>query len=152
MNKMIMVLSFLCMVGILEAGSDVNIGQLKAISFPEVTFDKIRPSDAITWIRNASREHDVSEDKDGVNIVLMDNLKYRRNKNDAGKKPKSTPLITMRAKNISLYEVLNIVTDMGDLKWRIRGKVIVVLPKDYPDKDLNVRYYNAVPASIKQVK
>jgi general secretion pathway protein D len=54
-------------------------------------------------------------------------------------------LITFRAREISLFDALKIVTDVANLKHRIDGSVVMVVPADEPEGVLVLRKYDVLP-------
>jgi len=53
--------------------------------------------------------------------------------------------VTFSARNISLKEALDIVTELTGTKYRIRGSTVRVVPEHDPDDRIVVRMYNVLP-------
>jgi len=117
---------------------------------PEVNFRQAHIRDVVHFLSRASRDHDPK--KVGVNMIWSGDaadLKKRRPLGEQGKADgadeSGVPLITFRARHISVLEALNLVTQIAGLKYRIDGNVIMVVPKNAPDADIRVRSYNVKP-------
>jgi hypothetical protein len=54
-------------------------------------------------------------------------------------------LITFRANNLSLMEALQIVAEMADLKVRISGNVVMLVPKNKPDSKIVHKMFRVEP-------
>jgi general secretion pathway protein D len=66
----------------------------------------------------------------------------------AGAVPSGEVMITFSALDISLREALDIVCDLGDLKYRVRGSVVMIVPLDKADGDIGLRMYDVLPSLI----
>ena len=112
------------------------------IQIPEVEFTNAPLDAVVDYIRDASVEHDASdedvEDK-GVDILLMADV-------EAKKQP-----VTLRLRNVTLSRLLMHVCEMVDMEYRTEGEVVVVsqdagpniirmypiLPSVFPESDFN---------------
>jgi len=134
--------------------------KLKKITIPEVTF---RPPativDAIDFFKQASIDYDDPEiplDQRGVNLILK--LPQAAS---AGPAPAegaagdvfasaataatgipSIPAISARF--LSLYDSLKLVCDVTGMKFRISGKIVMIVPMNDPDQQLVTRNYNVL--------
>jgi hypothetical protein len=127
--------------------------KLGRATIPEVNFRQAHIRDVVHFLSQASRNHD--RNKVGVNMIWggdAGSLKRRRplgkeGKTDAAKAADESgvPLITFRARHISVLEALDIVTQMAGLKYRIQGNVVLVTPKSAPDGEIQVRTYTVKP-------
>ncbi|MBM4147469.1 MAG: hypothetical protein FJ224_00280 [Lentisphaerae bacterium] len=145
--------------------------KLEQITIPEIDFRLANINDVLEVLQDSSREFDKSETdegKKGVNIIL--NLRSGATGGAAAPSlapigdlfsttaPASTargsavpgseavPLITFNARYISLLEALKIVTNVANLKWRIEGSVVMIVPLNAPDGEVIVRMYDVLPS------
>jgi len=149
-------------VAISDTKSDEQLvsKKLKKITIPEVTF---RPPativDAIDFFKQASIDYDDPEiplDQRGVNLIL--------------KLPQSAPTATpaeggaatdifssaatattgipsipaISARFLSLFDSLKLVCDVTGMKFRISGKIVMIVPLNDPDQQLVTRNYNVL--------
>lgn len=128
-----------------------KLGQTKV---PEVNFRQAHIRDVVHFLSEASRNHDPK--KVGVNMIWSGDAAALKKMRPMGKKDGGTgkkdgvdasgvPLITFRARHISVLEALNIVTQIAGLKYRIEGNIVLVMPKNAPDDTIRVRTYNVKP-------
>ena len=54
-------------------------------------------------------------------------------------------MVTFSAKNISLKEALDIVTQLTGTKYRIEGSTVMIVPQAAADDKIVVRMYNVLP-------
>jgi len=138
------------------------LNKMKSIKIPEIDFRQANIHDVISFLTRASRDHDVAQEGDdtvGVNIIL--NLQ-------AGGAPAAAPTttdpfaeplegggfesgmaglrnITFNARGISLFEALRLVTQISNLKYRIEGSVVMIVPFNAPEGEILVRMYDVLP-------
>jgi hypothetical protein len=101
--------------------------RMSAVIIPEIDFRQANIRDVVDFCGSAIVEHatGLKEDKDT-------RLKVRIHKSALVCKmlpyalPEAPPLITFAARDISLLEVLNIITELAHLKMSIDGNVITV--------------------------
>ncbi len=136
--------------------------KMEAIMIPEVEFRQAVIHDVIDFLQQASREFDISdapEHQKGVNIIL--NLRQTAQAaapvdvvDDPFADPVAgggadqaggVPLITFSARHISLLEALKIVTKVANLKHRVEGSVVMILPWNAPTGEIIVRTYDVLP-------
>jgi general secretion pathway protein D len=134
--------------------------KLKKITIPEVTF---RPPativDAIDFFKQASIDYDDPEiplDQRGVNLILK-----LPQASSAAPAPAegaagdvfasaatastgipSIPAISARF--LSLFDSLKLVCDVTGMKFRISGKIVMIVPMNDPDQQLVTRNYNVL--------
>ena len=133
--------------------------KMKAIIVPEISFRNVGIVDAIKFFEDASREYDdpgLPPEKRGVNFVLkhIGNTSPSPVAVSATADPfaadasatagvAGTP-INLSVRFSSLWDALKIVTDVANLKFRIRGNIVMITPANMPDKDLEVRSYSVL--------
>ncbi|MFC1462678.1 hypothetical protein ACFLQU_03640, partial [Verrucomicrobiota bacterium] len=146
------------------------VKKMKSIKIPELSFIQANIQDVIAFLQDASVEYDPEPDpakKQGVNIILHLGAGQRpgvgQDAADAGleegfgvDEPAAAPalevpLITFTARFISLFEALKIVTQVANLKSRIQGNVVIIVPKDAPDGDIIVRMYDVKPTFMERI-
>lgn len=135
--------------------------KLRSITIPEVKFRQANVRDVIQFLVDASREYD--PDEEGVNIILNLNRRHAATTTAANDdlfgaaeleaQPRElNETITFSARHISLMEALDIVCQVGGLKYRVDGNIVMVVPFDEPDEKIIVRTYNVVPTFGDKVK
>ena len=136
-----------------ETLEDRIVKKMREIILPDVKFEGANPRDVIKWIQEQSREHDEERDetKRGVSFAL-DTLPEEIEGGDATGGVFDAPAgasnlrrIVVSASYISLYDTLETVCDMANLKWYLQGKVVVIVDKDKPIKELVSKDYNVMP-------
>ncbi len=145
---------------------DVRIQEkMRNIIIPEINFRAANLIDVITFLGDASREYDspdVPAEQRGINIILTTQLPSaprapRAAPGDPFAEPRdvgdpSAPgvdvPVTFQARYVSLYDALQIVMNLADLKYRIRGNVVIVMPSNFPEGELMHRMYNVLPTLV----
>jgi hypothetical protein len=152
-----------------EFQRDRMIEKMRSIKIPEIDFRQVNIYDAIIFLADASVENDrdaAPGEKKGVDIILDLGAAGRppapmsddpfADALDLGGQDSSIradiPLITFRARYISLHEALRIITSVAGLKYTIRGSVVIVVPRHAPDADLVTRTYHAGPPLKKFIR
>jgi general secretion pathway protein D len=144
------------------------LDKMERIIIPELDFRQANIHDVIFFLQEASVEFDTGErpegEEPGVNIIL--NLRGRQAPPSAAAPadPFAAALapsdaggggdiqhITFSARYISLLEALDIVTEVADLKYRIEGSVVMVLPSDAPAGAIVHRMYDVLPTVIERI-
>lgn len=138
--------------------------KMEQIKIPEVDFRQANIHDVVEFLQMASVDFDPAEgpdDEKGVNIILSLGESGRSSPaepaasddpfgsmlQESNTAPASeVPLITFTARYISLLEALRIVTQVADLKYRIEGSVVMIVPFDAAEGDIVVRMYDVLPA------
>ncbi|MDR2849753.1 MAG: hypothetical protein LBW77_04320 [Verrucomicrobiota bacterium] len=133
--------------------------KLRDIVIPEVTF---RPPatiiDAVDFFKQASRDYDKPEiplEQRGINLVLKlpkggGAAAPADTSNDPFGAPASSgsgnvPTIpALSARFINLYDALKLVCDVTGMKSRIRGNIVMIVPANDPDDELQTRSYNVL--------
>ncbi|MBT3296094.1 MAG: hypothetical protein HN383_12545 [Verrucomicrobia bacterium] len=146
--------------------------KMESIKIPEIDFRQANIHDVIDFLEMASVDFDASdaaEDEKGLNIILS--LGQGRAASAASDDPfaaapapavsddpfavmleddgfrgsANVPLITFTARHISVMEALRIVTQVANLKYRIEGSVVMVVPFNSADGEIVVRMYDVQP-------
>jgi general secretion pathway protein D len=140
------------------------LDKMERIRIPEVDFRQANIHDVMGFLQEQSVEHDdqalIPEER-GVNIILnISSLEgaaeaaapsddfgfdFGDGGGDGGAAASGVPSITFRARNISLLEAMNLVTEIGKLKYRIQGSVVLVIPMDDPGGEIIHRTYSVQP-------
>ncbi|MBT3295573.1 MAG: hypothetical protein HN919_21020 [Verrucomicrobia bacterium] len=139
--------------------------KMEQIKIPEIDFRQANIHDVIDFLQMASVDFDltdVPEDEKGVNIILSlgqgeataaatpaasdDPFASMLEDGEGAAGAGGVPLITFTARYISLLESLRIVTQVANLKYRIEGSVVMIVPFNSADGDIVVRMYNVLPA------
>ncbi len=145
--------------------------KMESIRIPEVNFRQANIRDVVTFLQQQSVEFDPAEnraDRTGVNIIL----KMKQGDQQGGaaaSEPESDffaapsepsgggegggdSLITFSALDVTLKEALDIVVDVANLKYRIRGNVVMLLPQDAAEGDIEHRMYDVLPSAISRLQ
>ena len=102
------------------------LSRMKKMRFPHVAFKPPATIiDAVDFFRSASKDYDdpdLPPEKRGFNFVL----KVPQGQNGEAEFP---PVPTITATDISFYEMLKLVSDSVDYGFKVRGPVVMVMPK-----------------------
>jgi len=134
------------------------LARMDNIKIPEIDFRQANIHDVVNFLQEASVEFDKSDVRDeskGVNIIL--NLKSGRPASEPadifletegvpGLDEGEMPLVTFSARHISLLEALKLVTSIGNLKYRVEGSVVMIVPIDAPEGEIIYRMYDVLPS------
>lgn len=144
------------------------ITKMESITIPEIEFRQANIHAVIEFLREASEDYDETaegDDRKGVNIIL--NL--RKAGGSAGPAApvgpvdpfagvggagapeddaaaSGVPPVTFSARRVSLFEALRIVCEVANLKYRIKGSAVMVVPSDAPVDEIVHRMYNVLPS------
>lgn len=148
-----------------------TIAKMETIKIPEINFQQAFIQDVISFLQEQSVRNDPSKDESepkGVNIILH----LRKSGAPAGGEPKGAEpvvdvfkiegggkegaggggdTITFSARYISLKDALKIVTDLVGLKYRVEGRVVMILPLDAADGDIINRMYDVLPTLLERI-
>ena len=134
--------------------------KLKSIMIPEINFRQANLTDVITFLSDASRENDTENttpDRKGINFILQtsSSAQSAAPSDDAldpfgaagGSVDTSSgaPTFTFSAHYVPLKDVLDIVMSTGNLKYRIRSNMVVIMDKNSPETELQFRSYTVLP-------
>jgi general secretion pathway protein D len=142
--------------------------KMERIIIPELDFRQANIHDVIDFLQDASVEFDTTERPEGaqpgVNIILNLRGKQAAAAPAGPADPFAAALapadgggagdiqhITFSARYISLLEALDIVTEVADLKYRIEGSVVMVVPSDAPAGAIVHRMYDVLPTVIERI-
>lgn len=100
------------------------------------------PIETIVDFLSRAAQSDPREAGDARNINFMLNLHGSTN---AGSAATSVAPITFRARDISLLDALNAITQIAGLKYRIEGNVVLIVPSSAPDGPIIHRAYQVLP-------
>jgi len=145
-------------------GTSAMKKRMQEIIIPEINFRQANLTDVITFLADASREYDprleIPQDRRGINLILSLESgvatppadAFRNNdpfatSSAAGmdSNPGSRP-ITITARWLSLMDALDLVMQLADLKYTVRGNIVTVVPANAPEGDLYHRMYSVLPA------
>ncbi len=137
--------------------------KMEEIKIPEIDFRQANIHDVVDFLQMASVDFDpadIPDEEKGVNIILS--LGQGNKSTAAAAQPDDpfasmldegdaadggqVPLITFTARYISLLEALKIVTQVANLKYRIEGSVVMIVPFNAAVGDIVVRMYDVLPA------
>lgn len=130
--------------------------KMRSIQIPEIDFRQANINDAVNFLRECSVEYDTTETGQagkGVNMVLNLGAEAQVVQQaaqdpfaEAAAAVPEVPLVTFSARYISLLEALKIVTQVANLKFRIEGNVVMIVPRSAPDGEIVVRMYDVLPS------
>jgi len=134
--------------------------KLESIVIPKIEFRQADIRDILELLAQLSAELD--PDKEGVNIILNLHVPGKKRpkreehfmeKSDEKRttSPWDVP-VTFTARTLSLAETLNVVSQMGGLKYRVEGNTVMVVPVDAPAGPIIRRWYHVKPAITDKVK
>lgn len=161
-------------VGAVDSGMGMALERivekkLKDIIVPEVSF---RPPatiiDAVEFFNQASREYDNPELEArarGVNFVLKLSTTHQQSAEpvaadpfaaaanaSSGTSAMGAPVIpNISARFMSLQDALKLVCDVTGMKYTVKKNVVMVMPMNEPDRDLETRSYNVVSTMIERM-
>jgi general secretion pathway protein D len=140
------------------------IGKMEKIVIPEIDFRQANIHDVVDFLQEASVDFDpetAPSKRKGVNIILNLGVEAPAAAPAAPAKQDffgaldqgaaapadsgEVPLITFRARDITLLEAMRIVTEVANLKYRIDGRVLMIVPFDAPEGKIIHRMYDVLP-------
>ncbi|MCX7590627.1 MAG: hypothetical protein N2255_03260 [Kiritimatiellae bacterium] len=130
--------------------------KLQEIVIPELECKQADIRVVLRLLADLSRELD--PEKRGVNIVCGVGCAVAREASQGDPRgglpdiQPDLPLATFSARHISLGDALKIVCQLGGLKYRIEGSVVLVLPRNAPDGPIIVRWYNVLPVIEEKIE
>ncbi|HAS81251.1 MAG TPA: hypothetical protein DCS43_00875, partial [Verrucomicrobia bacterium] len=155
-----------------ETQRQAILNKMSKIRIPEIEFRQANFRDVIIFLVQQSRDFDPEPDKSnkkGVNIILKleSDIAAAAGGSAAVPDPFATPeapadggggaagadsLITFSALDITLKEALDIVVEMGKLKYLVRGNAVMVMPVNAPSGDIEHRWYDVLPTAIERLQ
>ncbi len=134
------------------------LDKMNQIRIPEINFRQADIRDVITFLQRMSVDH--SPDNTGFSMILAlghESRPQQTSDSDAtdffGAPSTDTPQpanITFSALDISLREALDVVTDVADLRWRISGGAIMIIPYTL-SRERATRMYEILPSTIERI-
>ncbi|MBM4164064.1 MAG: hypothetical protein FJ222_06455, partial [Lentisphaerae bacterium] len=142
--------------------------KMQAIMIPSIQFNAANITDVISFFEKASREYDTEKahEKRGVNFVIKPGGGAASVTGGGGAIPDvfspaatggsptaglgSGP-ITFSARYVTLYDALKTVMDVSNMKFRIKGNIVTIMPMNVPDDVLITRSYNVLPTLTERV-
>lgn len=147
--------------------------KMEQIRIPEIDFRQANIRDVVSFLQQQSVEFDpapVQSDRTGVNIILKldqngaaaaEPMQANQQADFFAPPPAAggfgggagtDPLVTFSALDVTLREALEIVVEIAGLKYRIRGNVVMVLPIDAPEGEIEHRMYDVLPSAITRLQ
>ena len=134
--------------------------KMKNIVIPEIEFRQAGLPAIADFLGEASRDYDTvsaNEEMKGVNFVLKRPPAARDQQVQAPADPFAAvtgtqtadagfSTVTFTARRITLKEVLDIVAELANVKYRVKGNVVLIEPADAPQSDMVVRMYDVLPS------
>ncbi len=135
--------------------------KMEKIIIPELNFRQANIVDVIEFLQRASIEYDTTDsppEEKGVNIILnlggdsapvadaRDLDPFAIPSSTISSSGSGTKAITFSSRYISLMEALRIVTEISQLKYRIDGSVVMIVPEGAPDGKIIVKTYDVLPS------
>ncbi len=134
--------------------------KMQKIVIPDLDFRDANITDIVGFLGDASRENDdpdVPPDERGINFILNlgeDALPVAAPAADPWGIPPpattggtgGTPLITIKARFVKLSDAMDMIMEMAGLKYRVRGNMVLIMPKNRADDTLIHKMYNVLPS------
>ena len=134
--------------------------KMQKIVIPDLDFRAANITDIVGFLGDASRENDdpdVPPDERGINFILNlgeDALPVAAPAADPWGIPPpattggtgGTPLITIKARFVKLSDAMDMIMEMAGLKYRVRGNMVLIMPKNRADDTLIHKMYNVLPS------
>ncbi len=143
------------------------LDKMRSITIPEIDFRQANITDVVTFLSEASREHDrqdIPPEERGVNIVLnlggtVDAPAAAATADDPWAAAVSAPAassgnvppLTINARFLTMLSALEMIMDLADLKYRVRDNVVLIMEANKPDGQLIHRMYNVLPSINERV-
>ena len=140
--------------------------KMERIILPEVSFREANLTDVVNFLSDASREYDdpsTPESERGINFSLQRGSDPGGSAVAPSDDPfapvadpgagggDGTPRITFSARYVPLKDVLDVIMNYAQMKYRIRGNIVMIMPENYPEGDLILNMYNVLPTIIERV-
>jgi len=146
-------------VHVVDTPEEKTRKKMESIIFPVIEFEDADITDVVLYLKKKGKEYD--PDGKGVTFVLklgggggsggdslgsdddfdFDDLDDGASYDDSS----GDGTITFSGYDHSLLEILNIVTSLADLKYRIEGRVILIVPLSFPEGNLIRQAYPVLP-------
>lgn len=157
------------------------LDKMAKIRLPEVDFRQANIRDVIDFLHEQSVEFDRSEnpsDRKGVNFILklpedqggggaggaaadpfggdaadpFGGFGDDVGADDGGGGAEGDVLVTFSALDITLRDALDIVVEVAALKYRIKGNVVMIVPRDSADGTIEHRMYDVLPTVVERIQ
>ncbi|MFO7534473.1 MAG: hypothetical protein R6X19_02100 [Kiritimatiellia bacterium] len=141
--------------------------KMETLIIPQIEFRQANIHDVVDFLVKASISEDVKtedpRDK-GVNIILNLGLTAPAAAPSSldpfapaptagtGSSMSGIPEITFTARYISLLQAVKIITQVAGLKYRVEGKIVMIVPSDAPDQDIEHKWYSVEPTFMSQIQ
>ena len=139
---------------------EMTADKMRGIEIPSINFRQANINDVVDFLQQASRDYDdpqLPPEKRGVNLILKlgtsstgsaDSIPSDDPFAQTGESASAggVPPITFKATSMNLYEVLRVITDISELKFRIRGNIVMIMPQDMPTEDMISKTYTVLPS------
>ena len=125
-----------------KAAGQATIKRMKNITIPEIDLRKANIQEIVVFFQRASKKYDskkIPPGKRGINIVLnmlpseapssVSNDDPFAPLADPPVVPAPVPPVTFSARNMNLYDALTHVTELTNLKFFVRGNIVVITRK-----------------------
>jgi general secretion pathway protein D len=142
-----------------KTAEEVTADKMRSIEIPSINFRQANINDVIDFLQQASRDYDdpqLPPEKRGVNLILKLGAPTTSSTTiesddpfaQAGESASSggVPPVTFKATSMNLFEVLQVITDISGLKFRIRGNIVMIMPQDMPTEDMVSKTYTVLPS------
>ncbi len=142
-----------------KTAEEVTADKMRSIEIPSINFRQANINDVIDFLQQASRDYDdpqLPPEKRGVNLILKTGNQAAASTELPSDDPFAqaseaassggVPPVTFKATSMNLYEVLQVITDISGLKFRIRGNIVMIMPQDMPTEDMVSKTYTVLPS------
>ena len=142
-----------------KTAEEVTADKMRNIEIPSINFRQANINDVIEFLQQASRDYDdpqLPPEKRGVNLILKTNQAASSSEAIPSDDPFAqasesassggVPPVTFKATSMNLFEVLQVITDISGLKFRIRGNIVMIMPQDMPTEDMISKTYTVLPS------
>jgi predicted small secreted protein len=138
--------------------------KMNELVIPEINFRQVNIYDAIAFLQEASIKQD--PEKRGISIIgnigtppVQTNDPFAVADEDGfplvqtdGDEDGWVPLITFSSRNITFYEALKIVTEVANMRYRITGDVVMIVPFVYPMGEIVISVYDFLPSTVERIQ
>ena len=146
-------------VSIVDTARDRVLNAIQSIQIPKIDFVNADIHDVVGFLQNAVTEYGkkLEPPLPTLALSLTSPADQVEDPEDPSANPRpaaealeqgsesAIPRITFSARYVTLYEVLRIITDIADLKYRIEGNCIFIVSGNAPDGELITQRYSVLP-------
>ena len=119
-----------------ERNQHAVVQKMKKIIIPGIDFRQANIHDVVAFLMDASVEFDTGPNPKGIRPVLGLCAQAPEETTppvdpfaEPETDPDPIPLITFNARNISLYDAMNVACEVAGITWEPRGSAVIFLPK-----------------------